>query len=123
MNWESESRWPGEPRRTNQSRYAWELEKIDPDSVIDESTPSPLQQVLQRECLGKVFEVMQTLPRRDVKVFMMRTYEGRTLEETRHHVINTKTGVPISKERVRQIGDRALGKLRSILIDGGYGLE
>ena len=115
MNWETE--------HMNQSRYAYALEKINPESVIDETTPSPLQQVLRRECLGRAFKEMAKLPHREVKIILMRDYEGRTLEETRQHINNLENGTPISRERVRQLGNRALGKVRQALIEGGYGLE
>lgn len=115
MNWETE--------HMNQSRYAWELEKINPESVIDEITPSPLQQVLRRECLGGAFKEMAKLPHREVKIILLRDYEGRTLEETRQHIINMENGIPVSRERIRQLEKRALGKVREELIRGGYELE
>jgi len=112
MNWETE--------HTNQ---AWEFGMISPETVVDETTPSPLQQYIFKESLGKAFEEITKLPRREVKVIMLRDYEGRTLEEVRRDIVNIKTGKPVSRERVRQLGDRALEKVRQALIEGGYGLE
>ena len=98
-------------------------EKIDPETVIDLETPTPLQHFIRKESLNKAFEEIAKLPSREVKILILRNYEGRTLEEVRHIVINPQTGNPVSRERIRQLGDRALGKVRNAMVDAGYGLE
>jgi DNA-directed RNA polymerase sigma subunit (sigma70/sigma32) len=108
---------------TQGQEYWQPIEKINPDKVADTLSLSPLQVVLRKECLKKAFKEMSKLPHRDVEIVMMRNYEGKTLEEIRYDVLNPKTGKPVSRERVRQLGDRALGKVRAALIEDGYGLE
>jgi DNA-directed RNA polymerase sigma subunit (sigma70/sigma32) len=105
-------------------RMNWQMiGTINPETVVDLETPSPLQSYLQRECLQKAYEELGKLPHREVRIVMLRNYEGRTLDDVRHSVVNPRTGKPVSRERIRQLGDHALGKVRTALVEGGYGLE
>ena len=103
--------------------YWQTVQKINPETGIDTETPSPLQHFIRKESLGKVFEEMAKLPHREVKIILMHSYEGRTLNEVRKKIVNVETGKPVSIERVRQLEARALNKIRNVLVDGGYGLE
>ena len=99
------------------------VEKINPETIIDVETPSPLQQYILKEALGKAFEEMGKLPHREVKILMMHSYEGRTFDDVRKKIVNIETGNPVSIERVRQLESRALNKVREALVNGGSGLE
>ena len=102
----------------------WQMmEKVNPETVMDTASLSPLQSVLRKECLRKAYSELGKLPRREVNIFMMRSDEGRTREEVRGSVVNPSTGKPVSVERVRQLESRALSKVRDALVAGGYGLE
>ena len=51
--------------------------------------------------------------------------KGRTLDEVRPMTyVNPRTGKPVSRERIRQLG-RPCARVRFVtaLVDGGFGLE
>jgi len=99
------------------------VEKINPENIVDEESLSPLQHFLRKETLGKAFEEMAKLPHRESRILILHSYEGRTFDEVRNKIVNIETGLPVSIERVRQLENRALNKVRDALVEGGYGLE
>lgn len=80
------------------------------DLVADESDESPLVALHKEEICAKVREVLSSLDEREAQVLQMRYGIGyskaKTLEE-----IGSSFG--LTKERIRQIEDKALRKLRN----------
>jgi RNA polymerase primary sigma factor len=80
------------------------------DLVADENNESPLEELFKEEITLKVREVLTTLDEREAEVLTMRYGLGgskaKTLEEIGKHF-------GLTKERIRQIEDKALRKLRN----------
>lgn len=81
------------------------------ESIEDERTPTPMDLINEAVVAGKVSNWLEMLDENERKVLTMRfgigDYSPKTLE-----VIGRKFGV--TRERVRQIEEKALGKLREI---------
>ena len=81
------------------------------ESIEDERTPSPMDLIHEAVMADKVSNWLEMLDENERKVLTMRfgigDYSPKTLE-----VIGRKFGV--TRERVRQIEEKALGKLREI---------
>jgi len=81
------------------------------DIIEDENAPSPFGSVIKSEQAIKLYELMPQLPERERFILERRfgasNYEPHTLEEISH-----KMG--ITRERVRQIEQEALGRLRCL---------
>lgn len=81
------------------------------ESIEDERTPSPMDLIHEATVAGRVTDWLEMLDENERKVLTMRfgigDYSPKTLE-----VIGKKFGV--TRERVRQIEEKALGKLREI---------
>ncbi len=80
------------------------------DFIVDDRTPSPLEQAMQEDLKRKLEEVLSTLSEKEAEVIKLRyglTEDGipRTLEEVGNQL-------KVTRERVRQIEIKALKKLK-----------
>lgn len=80
------------------------------DLIADDSIESPLKDLYQEEMRNSVQAVLQTLDAREAEVITMRYGLGGTKTKTLEE-IGKQYG--LSKERIRQIEDKALRKLRN----------
>lgn len=81
------------------------------DTIADERAVDPCEEVIKEELKGAVSEILQKLEPREALVLRLRFGIGYdrtyTLEE-----IGTMPEMGITRERVRQIQDKALGKIK-----------
>ena len=85
------------------------------DLVADESVESPIEDLHQEEVNTKITTVLSTLETREAEVISLRYGLGGTRPQTLDEIGKT---YGLSKERIRQIEEKALRKLRNPLRAG-----
>src|SRR6202041_833709 len=79
------------------------------DFVVDEATLSPVEQIINLNIHEQTAEVLKTLSPREEKIIRLRF----GLEDGSEHTLEeVGQNFSVTRERIRQIENRALGKLR-----------
>lgn len=85
------------------------------DLIADESGESPVEEIYHEEVSKTIFDVLSTLEEREKEVIIMRfglvDNKPKTLEEIGKHF-------DLTRERIRQIEEKALRKLRNPIRSG-----
>ncbi len=79
------------------------------DFVEDENAPCPQDQVTRRDLFDQTSRVLSTLPEREERILKLRFGIGAHSNHTLHQV---GQGFDVTRERIRQIEEKALRKLR-----------
>lgn len=85
------------------------------DFIIDESTSTPDNKVTQENLFGDIEKMLNKLSQKERDVLMLRFGLGKDGERKTLEEIGTQYNV--SRERIRQIENRALSKLRKLCRD------
>ncbi len=84
------------------------------EQLRDEKTASPQQHVIDRQISKKMHSILHTLTPREEKMMRMRFGIGGTSGLSREKIGES---FGITRERVRQIENKALGQMRQILVE------
>jgi RNA polymerase primary sigma factor len=90
------------------------------DFIADSSQASPYQSVVRQALMEGIRKLLSQLPPRDEKIIRLRfgigepLNEDHTLEEIGNKFPNTKTGEPLTRERIRQIEEKCKDKLKKM---------
>ena len=85
------------------------------DFIVDESTLSPDIKVTQENLFGDIGKMLNKLSQKERDVLMLRYGLGKDGEKKTLEEIGTQYNV--SRERIRQIENRAISKLRKLCRD------
>jgi len=85
------------------------------DFIVDESTLSPDNKVTQENLFGDIGKMLNKLSQKERDVLMLRYGLGKDGEKKTLEEIGTQYNV--SRERIRQIENRAISKLRKLCRD------
>lgn len=90
------------------------------DFIADTSDASPYKNVVRQALMEGIRKLLSRLPPRDEKIIRLRfgigepLNEDHTLEEIGAKFPNSKTGEPLTRERIRQIEEKAKDKLKKM---------